>query len=225
MVFAFEANPYNFKKIQLNNSNKSIVINNLAVSNFNGIGKFNIYDVNYADKSSVKGLSSLFAVEKCKETIETPVVRIDDYLISQDRKFSKIALWIDVEGANYEVLEGIKNISEKIIMIHTEVETKMWKNGQKIYTDIIKLMAKYNFVEVAKSFQDEELQGDIILVNKQFLSNITPLIRKFKYIMILIDTHNMHKLLAKYIPRQSYRKIKALYLKYLDLEDTRRYGI
>jgi hypothetical protein len=60
--------------------------------------------------------------------------RLDRFLqdLVPDISNEHIALWIDVVGAGYQVLEGISETASNVLFIQIEVETiEIWK-GQKL---------------------------------------------------------------------------------------------
>ena len=188
-IFAFEANKYNFGNI-INDSNilnSNIKVVNCAVTNYNGTAKFNIVSAEYDDPhSNNRGRSSLYTRDdaKIKESVEVEAIRIDDFLLNQNNKTDSIALWVDVEGADYEVLKGIEKIKDRISIIHVEVEKKKIWNDQKVYTDVLKLMNKYNFEVIFTSLvNNNDDQGNAVFIKRDLL----PLAKKCKRKVIVLS--------------------------------------
>jgi len=77
--------------------------------------------------------------------VRVKTARIDDFLAGQQNKHARIALWIDVEGAAYDVLSGMGKDPEKVALVHVEVEKKPMFPGQKLATDIDRLMSNWGF--------------------------------------------------------------------------------
>ena len=63
MVFAFEANPYNFERIKRDHRLQAIDGRHLAASDVIGSARFYIAPVNYDDDEANRGMSSLYAGE------------------------------------------------------------------------------------------------------------------------------------------------------------------
>jgi hypothetical protein len=97
---------------------------------------------------------------------------LDLFLDNIEPKIStkNVALWIDVEGAGYDVLEGIHDIASRTLFIQVEVETEEIWQGQKLKKDVLKLADQLGFIELGRGKHD--LQHDLILINQSyFLQN------------------------------------------------------
>ena len=95
-------------------------------------------------------------------------VRLDSFLTDVlAGPASTIALWIDVEGAAYEVLEGIDGIRDRVCLVHVEVETRAFWQGQRLWPDIEALMGRLGFTPIARRPGDE--QFDVVFVNDRWL--------------------------------------------------------
>jgi len=184
-IIAFEANPTNYKSIMADVRMKEaqIEVQHLAVTNFNGILQFQVENLSANIKDGRKGMSSILKRKSGSlgiTEVEIPSIRIDSFLTSLDKLPDKIALWIDVEGAAFEVLEGIGSVKEKIAVVHVEVETKEIWTGQKLENQILELMSSLGFVPIAHGHED--IQRDLVFVNnlilKEYQSKISQLLRK-----------------------------------------------
>ena len=174
-IIAFEANPHNYRKIV--NAGKAdkanIEVLHKAVSNASGQLRFHVQKYSDSEQDQwMAGTSSILQrSEQVGETEEVSVeaIRLDDYLDDALGNAPSIALWIDVEGAGYEVLEGIKSISKAIMFLQVEVETvEVWQ-GQKLKKDVQALMAAYGFVEIGRG--KHENQHDLVFVNRDYLND------------------------------------------------------
>ncbi len=123
-IHAFEANPYVFAKYK-KKMPKKINFVNLAISNKNG--EINFYFKNY-EKSIVGESNSLLEVASSKPNSRSILVQS----ATLDTLFPdspKNILWIDVEGANHEVLVGGMELLKNTMALFIEVEHKIiWKN-------------------------------------------------------------------------------------------------
>jgi FkbM family methyltransferase len=95
------------------------------------------------------------------QRIEVPAVRLDS-LLAPCSKSDRIALWIDTEGASYEVLEGARALAPQIVLVHAEVETRELWGGQRLGGDVEQLMGELGFREIARGLT--ELQHDRVWV-------------------------------------------------------------
>jgi FkbM family methyltransferase len=176
-VFAFEANPINFEamkqKPQLRE--ERIQIFPCAISNRRGIARFNIANVDYSDPNANRGTSSLLtsASQQVRETIEVETHRIDEFLSEHSPKPRRIGLWIDVEGAEHEVLEGMRAIKDKVIAVHVETTNEPRWNGQKSLRDLIHLMSQYDFQLCSQNFGNGPQEwGDAVFVRTQVVQQM-----------------------------------------------------
>lgn len=165
-IIAFEANPYNYESmlndIKLNGSD--VVIVNKAVSNHTGnIDFFRIE----TDEEWKSGASSIFSrtSDNDNEKIEIPVITLDEYLSGISDK-GKIAMWIDVEGAAFNVLDGARETMPNTLFVHVEVETDyIWEN-QKIKKDVDEVMSACGMRELARPWSsNHKKQFDVLYIN------------------------------------------------------------
>jgi hypothetical protein len=100
--------------------------------------------------------------------VEIEAVRLDKFVDSLSPVPESIALWIDVEGAAYEVLKGVSGIKNRIDLIHVEVETREYWQGQKLKGDVVTLARSLGYEILARGRTDE--QHDLVLVSRRVLS-------------------------------------------------------
>jgi FkbM family methyltransferase len=166
-IFAFEANPHNFASMSahpvIRDSRITLVPH--AVAAHDGELDFHVVDVDYADENANRGLSSLYqCTDPVRETVKVKAVRIDDFLDCQDTAFGRIALWIDVEGAAFDVLQGMERIRDRVAMIHVEVEPRgVWRE-QKTASDIETLCARWGYRQIASEWWLDRKQGNVLFV-------------------------------------------------------------
>jgi hypothetical protein len=100
------------------------------------------------------------------EEISIDAVRIDSFVTQEYPDIKRVALWVDVEGYSYQVLEGIHEIRDRVYLIHIEAETQEIWPGQKIEADILALAKSMGFIPVARGA--DKIQRDIILINESW---------------------------------------------------------
>lgn len=172
-IIAFEANPYNYSKMQNNPllSQLNIEVRNRMVSSKAEKGKF------YISKSAVAGSnsgnmgtsSSMKPVDSSEvaEEIEVDTTRLDAVIADAVAPTDWVAMWIDVEGAGYEVLSSVVGTRQQIALLHIEVElTEFWV-GQKLKNDVLKLANELGLELLAHSKNDK--QQDLVLINSKLL--------------------------------------------------------
>lgn len=168
-IMAFEANPHLFLKMKMNKMLKKgkIEVFHKAVSNRNGTVNFYIErvagersgDWRCGISSIRKRLTGSLGVQK----VDVPAIRLDSFVKEQDKKCRNLALWIDVEGNSFEVLEGIRGIKNRVSVVLAELEVNEIWQGQKLEKDVENLMNKMGFIRLAKGFNDP--QHDVVFIN------------------------------------------------------------
>mgnify|MGYP001816204107 CR=1 FL=1 len=98
---------------------------------------FNVQKYSSADDQQwMAGTSSLLQRKESAgetEQVHVQAVRLDNFLRETDADINnkRIALWIDAEGAAYQVMEGISDIASRMLFIQVEVETgEIWQGQQ-----------------------------------------------------------------------------------------------
>lgn len=186
-IVAFEANSQNVRSMQEDKGilKDRIEIQHKAVWNRNGNLTFYVENIS-ADGEIEDGRRGISSTRKRDENslgnseITVESVRLDTFIQNLDVLPESVALWIDVEGAAYEVLEGIEQIREKVKAIHVEVETKEFWKGQRLKTDVEGLIKSMGFIILARGHFEE--QHDLVLINSRtFLESPV----KFKFIVYL----------------------------------------
>ena len=147
-VHVFEPGENNIKYIQKNvAAQKNIKLSLKAVGDKNGIETFYMDNITGQNNSMLKDFEGLsinmnYAMDKNAKTTEVnvEVITLDDYCTSENIKPDFIK--IDVEGFEYNVLLGMKNVihSHPHIMIevqkyHEEIYNFFEQNGYLMYTE------------------------------------------------------------------------------------------
>lgn len=173
-IIAFEANPYNFAKMQSNSrlAQLNIEVRNRLVSSKAEKGKFYISKGAVAGKNSgnMGTSSSMMPVNDADvaEVIEVDTTRLDEIIKIESLPAGWVAMWIDVEGAGYEVLSSVVGAKQQIALLHIEVELAEFWVGQKLKNDVIQLANELGLVLLAGSENDK--QQDLVFINAKLLS-------------------------------------------------------
>jgi FkbM family methyltransferase len=175
-VIAFEANPVNFDALMRDATVAAagIQVFNYAACDRDGEVTFNVVDADARDMAWRRLISSMRErvadVRYASRPVSVRGVRLDTFLAGELADPARtIALWIDVEGAAHEVLEGIERICDRVCLVHVEVETRAFWEGQRLRPDIDALMARYGFTPIARSRGDE--QFDILFLNDRWMES------------------------------------------------------
>ncbi len=154
-LFAFEANPENLRPMQANPvlREKDVQIVPMAAANYDGLAEFFIVQADYSAHNYQRGMSSLYKRgdgSALQATVSVPTTRLDSFFRQKGLRDLKLALWIDVEGKAYEVIEGAAGLMEQLRVLHVEVETSACiAPGQKLYGDVKAILESCGFVELA----------------------------------------------------------------------------
>lgn len=173
-IVAFEANPDNFKVMSADQeiAQKRIRLVNQLVSCEEGPRSFYIQRPDKTQHSSNRGTSSALPRTEPgmkNEEVFINSVRLDSFLDKEYPQATKIALWIDVEGFAYEVLESMRHVADRIHLIHVEVETRECWPGQRLESDVLELLEGMGYILLAQGKHD--IQRDLILVSKSWLDS------------------------------------------------------
>lgn len=168
-VYAFEASYPVYDKYRSSLENINYI--NKAVSDYDGTITFlfnrNIYydsqDPSDIGFNSIKPRSDTDVVDT--STVEC--VTLDSYFA--DLKEERIALWIDCEGANKEVLLGAKNILSITESIVIEVEYQEVWHDAWLRDDVVNFLESMDFVLI-KEEPSGFPQNNCIFIKKKYLS-------------------------------------------------------
>lgn len=180
VVVAFEANPINYQKMAANPNLRAsrIEVFPYAITNTNGTARFNVSDVDYDnpnyDDLQNPGSSSLLMYEgfKVKETVAVEARRIDEFVMSRYPDLRRLGLWIDVEGAEFEALEGIAGITDRVLAVHVETARIPMRLGQKLYPELEALMKSLGFVPIGTNMSKDSIWGDVLFVNDKLVGKL-----------------------------------------------------
>jgi len=173
-IVAFEANPDNFSRISSDAeiSQKRIRVVNQLISCKEGQQSFFIQRPDNSKLSSNRGTSSALPRTEpgmLNEEIHINSIRIDSFLKNNYPNATKVAMWVDVEGFAYEVLESMQGSTDHIHLIHVEVETKECWPGQKLEVDVLRLLENMGYMLLAHGQND--VQRDLILASKSWYNS------------------------------------------------------
>ena len=164
-TYAFFAKEVNYKKFGVNYIN-ALISEREEDTVF--------YEYIYDGMEAAAGMSSILvrdikqhgAARRTRSTMRS--IRGDTFIENKFKNKNNIAVWIDVEGAQAEILHSLsRSFAQGIInSIYIEVEkTKLWLEQKMIDSDIIEFMNKHNF---SPFLRDNEYytQYNIIFVHK-----------------------------------------------------------
>ena len=178
-VVALEANPFNAGLLATNMrvANAGIDVFHLAAWNSDEEISFNVLNVPHAAsgyrRNKMSSIRSRSGGKFDSQNVTVQATRLDSFVASLDTETpGSIALWIDVEGVGFEVVEGIREIYENVCVIHIEVESREFWQGQHLWPDVLVLMNKFGFSPIARRRGD--VQVDVVFISEIF-RRIAPL--------------------------------------------------
>jgi FkbM family methyltransferase len=172
-VYAFEPNPLNFRLMQANRAfqERNIQLVPLAATNYDGEAEFFLVEAEYSQLDPRRGMSSLY--RRSDEWAPTAVVqvrttRLDTFLADKCPADARLALWIDTEGAAYEVIEGLSGVADHVHLLHVEVETSPCiGSDQKLYPQVKSLLQRMAFAELATDYPSSGTQFNALYVRSE----------------------------------------------------------
>ena len=168
-IVAFEGNPFNYRAMLEDPevARKRIRVVNRLVSDTGGERAFFVQRPVPDAGHYNRGTSSLTRRDEeglTTEEVRLDAVRIDSFLARDYPMSSNVALWVDVEGHAYSVLEGMSGAKDRVKLVHVEVETSQVWPGQKVEADVLRLAAGMDYIALACGAG--AVQRDLILTSR-----------------------------------------------------------
>jgi len=183
-IHCFEPFPESFAKLKKNTEKDPLTFcHNFAVSDKNGTAIFH--------SNSESTANSLLASDKmggafwgdnvvdAKEQIEVKTISLDDFC--QEQKIKEIdILKIDIQGSEYEVLQGAKDLLsvKRIKLIYTELIFCPTYEGQHALHEYLSLLAGfgYDFLDIYNQTRrhSQLIQADVVFVPAELKSSLIP---------------------------------------------------
>ena len=173
-VYAFEPNPENFRLMDADARLKARDIRLVAAAAAERCGEadFFLVEADYRRCDARRGMSSLYRRTEGESTsagaVSVPTTRLDAFLGSRIARGSRLALWIDVEGAAYQVIEGTAAIATQVQLLHVELETAPCIGAtQRLYPEVKALLLQLGFSELATDRAPSELQFNALFARPE----------------------------------------------------------
>jgi FkbM family methyltransferase len=175
-IFAFEANPRNVRAMLEDErlQRHRILIVPSAVTNSDGQAEFHIVEPT-EHATGWRGMSSLHrrpaATWLRTSTAQVATLKLNTFLATTHVSFARLALWIDVEGKAYEVIEGASDIMKNACVLHVEVETiPCIGKEQRLHSEVKALLQAHGFCEIATDVSSEREQFNALFVRTHGVS-------------------------------------------------------
>ena len=154
------------------------LIINAAISSRNGIGKFNIYkhqgtsslceiDRNNATSWKIGNTNSTQDDWKCQEVNLVPMITLSD-IIETLQIQEIVALKIDTQGHDFEVIRGLGHHFGKVNYIELEVQivpNELYKNSSK-KDEVISFLTDKGFNLVHEDYQSQDQEQNLYFLQK-----------------------------------------------------------
>lgn len=166
-VIALEADPENAAAMMGDRRNAAAEIETLHVAASDRDGRVSFFQGDRRCRAT-RGIGSLrprAEADRRAAVVPVQTVRLDTLLAGRLSAGDRIALWIDVEGAAFEALDGAWGVLDRVDLIHVEVETQAFWRGQQLEPAVVRLMAGAGFRALARG--PHELQHDVVFVHEE----------------------------------------------------------
>ncbi len=210
---AIEANPANAQGIRSEAARRHsrIRVEEVAAFDANGDGTFY---VETPKRGTNIGTSSVFGVEAAHAR-PTPVRlrRLDSY--PEIAGADTLALWVDVEGAAFEVLSGLGETLGRVVLAHVEVEHDALRQGQsRIASDVERIMAAHGLHPIADIFRvASQPIGDVVYLRNGLLDDraIAHSLPRMRFWAI----RHAQRIAFRLLPMSAYIFVRAVVLRRL----------
>ena len=167
-ALAIEANPETFQQVTPP-ENKKFKKLNFGLGSKAGLLRF------YIPKKNRTAGNATFKPRKGKEYVSSNVnvKKLDEILEQTKYVDSSFALWIDVEGMQYEVLIGasttLRNKNCKLIKIEVE-DLALFQKQKWVSKDVIRYLERLDFELIYRDFEyDEHSQYNLLFIRRDIL--------------------------------------------------------
>lgn len=170
-IFAFEPIPKSAEWCRKNTKErKNVYFFETAIANTNG--KIDFYQVTNGNigASSLlkKNNNHQYGSQYVQEKIQIDSIKASSFIENENIENVDL-IWMDVQGAEIEVLKSFENKINTVKAIHTEVGLSQIYENSTIKNELIEYMEKQNFIVESVIKNDLAIEEDIIFINKKFL--------------------------------------------------------
>jgi hypothetical protein len=183
-IYAFEADPFNYEIVKNKfDNNDKVKVYNLAVTDKTEKLQFNRYypietipdektnegqNCQNSGQGSIfkpgKGMREIFKVNNTYETIEVDGISLFDFCTINSIE-SIDAIFMDVQGAEYNVLLGCKDLINSVqATIFEWSKNYIMYEGETSYDDIAQYLNQKGLREAGREYQFFEISGDSLFI-------------------------------------------------------------
>lgn len=175
-VVAFEANPNNHSHFysRFQHDKRGVEYLNMAVADKPGDITFKVIREMHGRQVAQRvGRSSLLARNDATVVYDDVIVKavtLDTFFATDTS--NRCAMWVDVEGAIGLVIGGAQEFLKKVELIMVEVEETNFWEGQWLAADVVKSLAAYGLLPIARDFESPTgLQYNMVFTRANRLSD------------------------------------------------------
>lgn len=153
---AFEANPYTYEKFREDVCGDGVNYHHLAVGPELGTAVFKIgRRLGDRELAPDMGCNSLLikSGDRDYEDATVQMVALDDFAAERNLAGRSTAVWIDVEGFAFQVLQGMRETLKCSSFVFIEVEDRQLWEGQKTADDIKSFLFGEGFIPILRDFE------------------------------------------------------------------------
>lgn len=177
-AIAFEANPYVYARIQTSIKSGLVEYVNLGLASKPGALQLNIPTHQPRSWSMQSSFNKTFEFSNF-ETVAVKVDNLDNRVLSKVA-MTPSAIWIDVEGYGYSVLEGASKIlgNRNCKLIFIEVQDRAYWDNERNAMEICEYLSRFNFVLLVRDSPWAELYN-IVFVKADAIGKTLTLTNRF----------------------------------------------
>ena len=166
-IVAFEANPQLFDLMAKNSmlQKLNVKVEPFAISNEHGEAEFSIFNTERGT-GSLKERTAGDSATRYRVQTRT----LDELFGDEPEKTA--ALWIDVEGHTYEVLQGAQRLLNRTLVIHAEVESHEIFQGQRLSSEVVDYLSAQGFEMISGGMYPGKKLGDMLFLRRQETRNL-----------------------------------------------------
>ena len=170
-IYCFEPDPRAIAKFKENVTNRNVTLIECAVGNESGTvvfhqssgeGEHKDWDQSGSIRKP-KTHTQVWPQVKFKNTIEVPIIRLDDWAKSENLLEIDF-VWADVQGAEIDLIKGGLDTLNKAKFFYTEYSNAEWYEGQIPLAKLYELLEKYSILRL---FQMDVLFENMFLNQKK----------------------------------------------------------
>lgn len=168
-IIAFEPNPFGIQQCRHRlgvMGHNNIELHDIALSDQEGEMDFYSVAVNDGCSSLLEPIDVPYGLKQWA-TVKVKVQRLDTFLIDQGIETVDV-LWLDTQGTELKVLEGMGDLLDKVKCIHTEASPRPYYKGHILKNELESFLHTKGFTTTFYPAQGHPYgEGDLICVRNE----------------------------------------------------------